>query len=75
MSKFTDKVTIELQILKDKGAKISQYDIDCCKTGMFAHVPSLVGKLDDDEFNLDPICKLIRDHMDTKFPETFVDIE
>ena len=75
MSKFTDKVTIELQILKDKGANISEYDIDCCKTGMFAHVPSLVGKLDDDEFNLDPICKLIKEHMDAKFPETFIDIK
>lgn len=75
MSKFTDKVTIELQILKDKGANISEYDIDCCKTGMFAHVPSLVGKLDDDKFNLEPIYKLIREHMNTNFPEVFIDIE
>ena len=61
--------------MKEQGANVSDLNIQLCKDGCFAIVPSVVGKLDEDEFNLEPLYKLNREYMDNSFPEVFIDIE
>lgn len=72
---LTDRAAEELRLLKEQGANVSDLNIQLCKDGNIAIVSYVVGKLDDDKFNLERICKLIREHMNTNSPEVFIDIE